>query len=163
MSQSLPLLTEHQAAGLLCKIRHSSACVLQFISRPFVVGDRIEISSVGGSKFVVGTVERVDPMRTIIRTDACMPITIPNKVGPVPNLTALPEHEAYRRTSMHTCLHDTYLPSGSKPIIEPGCFPSLSPCHMPICKSVRACPSPSALALPWSSSLGPALVLQPQP
>ena len=53
---------------------------LQFISRPFVVGDRIEISSVGGSKFVVGTVERVDPMRTIIRTDACMPITIPNKV-----------------------------------------------------------------------------------
>lgn len=53
---------------------------LQFISRPFVVGDRIEISSVGGAKFVVGTVERVDPMRTIIRTDACMPITIPNKV-----------------------------------------------------------------------------------
>lgn len=54
--------------------------VMQFISRPFVVGDRIEISSVGGSKFVVGVVERVDPMRTIIRTDACMPITIPNKV-----------------------------------------------------------------------------------
>lgn len=53
---------------------------MQFISRPFVVGDRIEISSVGGSKFVVGVVERVDPMRTIIRTDACMPITIPNKV-----------------------------------------------------------------------------------
>ena len=53
---------------------------MQFISRPFVVGDRIEISSVGGAKFVVGTVERVDPMRTIIRTDACMPITIPNKV-----------------------------------------------------------------------------------
>ena len=54
--------------------------LMQFISRPFVVGDRIEISSVGGSKFVVGVVERVDPMRTIIRTDACMPITIPNKV-----------------------------------------------------------------------------------
>lgn len=47
-----------------------------------MVGDRIEISSVGGSKFVVGTVERVDPMRTIIRTDSCMPITIPNKVSP---------------------------------------------------------------------------------
>ena len=58
-----------------------NCCALQFISRPFVVGDRIEISSVGGSKFVVGTVERVDPMRTIIRTDSCMPITIPNKVG----------------------------------------------------------------------------------
>jgi len=56
---------------------------LQFISRPFVVGDRIEISSVGGSKFVVGVVERVDPMRTIIRTDSCMPITIPNKVGTI--------------------------------------------------------------------------------
>lgn len=61
--------------------RASHEC-LQFISRPFVVGDRIEISSVGGSKFVVGTVERVDPMRTIIRTDSCMPITIPNKVSP---------------------------------------------------------------------------------
>jgi len=48
-----------------------------------VVGDRIEISSVGGSKFVVGVVERVDPMRTIIRTDSCMPITIPNKVGTI--------------------------------------------------------------------------------
>ena len=63
----------------------ANCCALQFISRPFVVGDRIEISSVGGSKFVVGVVERVDPMRTIIRTDSCMPITIPNKVGAFSN------------------------------------------------------------------------------
>lgn len=56
-------------------------CV-QFISRPFVVGERIEVMAPGsGSKWLVGVVERVDPMRTIIRSDACLPITIPNKVS----------------------------------------------------------------------------------
>ncbi len=68
----------------------TSYVTVQFISRPFVVGDRIEISSVGGSKFVVGTVERVDPMRTIIRTDSCMPITIPNKVQSLIETTFAP-------------------------------------------------------------------------
>ena len=54
---------------------------VQFISRPFVVGERIEVMAPGsGSKWLVGVVERVDPMRTIIRSDACLPITIPNKV-----------------------------------------------------------------------------------
>ena len=54
---------------------------MQFISRPFVVGERIEVMAPGsGSKWLVGVVERVDPMRTIIRSDACLPITIPNKV-----------------------------------------------------------------------------------
>lgn len=88
---ALQFISRHFAAGDRIEIsshchdmvlRRHWVCALQFISRPFVVGDRIEISSVGGGKsFVVGTVERVDPMRTIIRTDACMPITIPNKVS----------------------------------------------------------------------------------
>ncbi len=73
----------HALHAVLHVVHTGLRVALQFISRPFVVGDRIEISSVGGSKFVVGVVERVDPMRTIIRTDSCMPITIPNKVGPI--------------------------------------------------------------------------------
>ncbi|KAL3162807.1 hypothetical protein ABBQ32_009265 [Trebouxia sp. C0010 RCD-2024] len=51
-----------------------------FLSRPFVVGDRVELSSAGGDRVLVGVIERVDPMRTIIRTDASLPVTIPNKV-----------------------------------------------------------------------------------
>ncbi|KAL3136343.1 hypothetical protein ABBQ38_005605 [Trebouxia sp. C0009 RCD-2024] len=81
-----PLLTVGGVSGIVVGLSAQSVMsnmisgINLFISRPFVVGDRIEISSVGGSKFVVGTVERVDPMRTIIRSDSCMPITIPNKV-----------------------------------------------------------------------------------
>lgn len=55
-------------------------CFLQFLSRPFVVGDRVELSSGGGERVLVGVIERVDPMRTIVRTDASLPVTIPNKV-----------------------------------------------------------------------------------
>ena len=87
-----------------------NCCALQFISRPFVVGDRIEISSVGGSKFVVGTVERVDPMRTIIRTDSCMPITIPNKVGTASS------QPSFAEKCSGTC-QETLLPLGCKPIV----------------------------------------------
>ena len=54
--------------------------MLQFLSRPFVVGDRVELSSGGGERVLVGVIERVDPMRTIVRTDASLPVTIPNKV-----------------------------------------------------------------------------------
>lgn len=53
---------------------------MQFLSRPFVVGDRVELSSGGGERVMVGVIERVDPIRTIIRTDASLPVTIPNKV-----------------------------------------------------------------------------------
>jgi small-conductance mechanosensitive channel len=54
----------------------------QFLSRPFVVGDRIDITSSGGAKVVMGYVERVDPIYTVLRTDTGLPVTIPNKVGP---------------------------------------------------------------------------------
>ncbi len=55
-------------------------CVLQFLSRPFVVGDRIDIASGTGAKFATGFVERVDPIYTVLRTDSGLPVTIPNKV-----------------------------------------------------------------------------------
>ncbi len=53
---------------------------MQFLSQPFVVGDRVEILTSGGGSVTTGTIERVDPMRTILRSDAELPITMPNKV-----------------------------------------------------------------------------------
>ena len=54
---------------------------MQFLSRPFVVGDRIDILTSGGTKFATGYVERVDPIYTVLRTDTGTPVTINNKVG----------------------------------------------------------------------------------
>lgn len=54
---------------------------MQFLSRPFVVGERIDISHSSGARFMTGFVERVDPMRTILVTDTCLPVMIPNKVN----------------------------------------------------------------------------------
>ncbi|CAL8465906.1 g5442 [Coccomyxa elongata] len=53
--------------------------MMQFLSRPFVVGDRIDIASGSGAKFATGYVERVDPIYTVLRTDTGLPVTIPNK------------------------------------------------------------------------------------
>ena len=61
----------------------------QFLSQPFVVGDRVEILTSGGGRVLAGTVERVDPMRTILRSDAEVPTTIPNKV-PNQHISVLP-------------------------------------------------------------------------
>ena len=61
---------------------------LQFLSRPFVVGDRIDVTTSGGARVLTGYVERVDPMRTIMRSDAGLPYMLPNKVGPL----SLPWH-----------------------------------------------------------------------
>lgn len=58
---------------------------MQFLSRPFVVGDRIDIASGSGAKFATGYVERVDPIYTVLRTDTGLPVTIPNKVEPEVN------------------------------------------------------------------------------
>ena len=65
---------------MLTHVALITANCVQFLSRPFVVGDRVELSSAGGERVLVGVIERVDPMRTIIRTDASLPVTIPNKV-----------------------------------------------------------------------------------
>ena len=57
---------------------------VQFLSRPFVVGDRIDILTSGGTKFATGFVERVDPIYTVLRTDTGTPVTINNKAWPSP-------------------------------------------------------------------------------
>ena len=55
------------------------ACGAQFLTQPFVVGERVTLMS-GGSKVVTGKVESIDPLNTIIRDDDGIPITIPNTV-----------------------------------------------------------------------------------
>ena len=52
---------------------------LQFVSRPFVVGDRVELRTAGGASVVTGLVERIAPMSTTLRNDQNIPISIPNK------------------------------------------------------------------------------------
>eukprot|EP00210_Caulerpa_lentillifera_P000758 g733.t1 len=51
-----------------------------FLSRPFVPGDHVQVFSSNGSLVYNGIVERVNPLRTIIRTDKNYPLTIPNKL-----------------------------------------------------------------------------------
>ena len=80
--------------ALLCKqaqLGHQRAHTMcaQFLSRPFVVGDRIDVTTAGGGRLLTGYVERVDPMRTILRSDAGLPFMLPNKV-PVTALPVLP-------------------------------------------------------------------------
>ena len=53
--------------------------VLQFLTRPFVVGDRIELKTTSGGTVLIGVVEKIDPMRTVLRTDGTVPVAVPNK------------------------------------------------------------------------------------
>jgi small-conductance mechanosensitive channel len=53
---------------------------LQFLSRPFVAGDSITVQSTR-HVIVSGTVERITPLRTLMRTDDDVLVTVPNKVG----------------------------------------------------------------------------------
>ena len=53
---------------------------VQYLSRPFVVGDRIDVMTSSGGKVVSGFVEEVSPMRTHLRTDHWLSVMIPNKV-----------------------------------------------------------------------------------
>ena len=53
--------------------------MLQFVTRPFVVGDRVELRTSSGTSVVTGLVERIAPMSTTIRNDFNIPISIPNK------------------------------------------------------------------------------------
>ena len=49
------------------------AMLVQFITRPFVVGDRITLKSTQGEAVMSGIVESISPMRTVIRTDNNLP------------------------------------------------------------------------------------------
>jgi small-conductance mechanosensitive channel len=53
---------------------------VQYLSRPFVVGDKIDVMTSSGSKVVSGFVEEVSPMRTHLRTDHWLSVMVPNKV-----------------------------------------------------------------------------------
>ncbi|EIE20508.1 hypothetical protein COCSUDRAFT_57655 [Coccomyxa subellipsoidea C-169] len=50
-----------------------------FLTRPFVVGDRVELKTTGGGTVLTGFVERIDVMRTIVRTDKGVPVAVPNR------------------------------------------------------------------------------------
>ncbi len=53
---------------------------VQYLSRPFVVGDRIDVMTSSGGKVVSGFVEEVSPMRTHLSTDHGLSVMVPNKV-----------------------------------------------------------------------------------
>jgi hypothetical protein len=83
-------LSYHQVVHgcLLFTIPHNSnlnapVCrlLLQFLSRPFVAGDSITVQSTR-HVIVSGTVERITPLRTLMRTDDDVLVTVPNKVRP---------------------------------------------------------------------------------
>lgn len=50
-----------------------------FLSRPFVPGDSVTCQA-AGAILVSGVVEKVTPMRTLLRTDDDVFVTLPNKV-----------------------------------------------------------------------------------
>ena len=62
-------------------VTEASVRLPQFLSQPFLVGDRVEVATGTGAKVLTGVVERIDPMRTIVRSDVDVPITIPNKAS----------------------------------------------------------------------------------
>lgn len=58
--------------------KRTHACA-QFLTRPFIVGDRVELKTTGGGTVLTGIVERIDVMRTLIRTDKSIPVAVPNR------------------------------------------------------------------------------------
>jgi small-conductance mechanosensitive channel len=43
-----------------------------------VVGERVELKTTSGGTVLVGLVERIDVMRTLVRTDKGVPVAVPN-------------------------------------------------------------------------------------
>ena len=50
-----------------------------YLTRPFVAGERISLLTAAGGVVATGTVERIDIMRCVVRNDAGMPLSIPNR------------------------------------------------------------------------------------
>ena len=50
-----------------------------YLTRPFVAGERISLLTAGGGVVATGTVERIEIMRCVVRNDAGMPLSIPNR------------------------------------------------------------------------------------
>lgn len=80
-----PLLTVGGVSGIIVGLSAQTIMsnmlsgINLFLSQPFVVGERVKLMTGGGSIAFEGTVERIYPMRTIIRSDNDLPTTIPNK------------------------------------------------------------------------------------
>ena len=54
----------------------------QFVTQTMVKGDRVTLMTTGGATVVTGVVESISLLYTTIRSDAFVPISIPNKVPP---------------------------------------------------------------------------------
>jgi small-conductance mechanosensitive channel len=50
-----------------------------YTSRPFIAGDRVQLKTMTGSHVIAGTVEKILPLHTILKTDNGTPIFIHNK------------------------------------------------------------------------------------
>lgn len=112
-------------SGLVYHMIHP--LMMQFLSRPFVVGDRIDIASGSGAKFATGYVERVDPIYTVLRTDTGLPVTIPNKVASENGMQLTPSHSAVLQSR---CSYST----------------PCTLCYIPLCLGVVSrCSAPSTI------------------
>ena len=80
-----PLLTVGGVGGLALGFgvqtvtSNAIAGLTLYLTRPFVVGERVTLQTPSGAAVVTGVVERIDPMRTLIRSDRAAPVSIPNK------------------------------------------------------------------------------------
>jgi len=80
-----PLLTVGGVGGLALGFgaqavtSNAIAGLTLYLTRPFVVGERVTLQTPSGAPVVTGVVERIDPMRTLVRSDRATPVSIPNK------------------------------------------------------------------------------------
>lgn len=51
------------------------------------MGDRVELKTTGGGSVLLGTVEKIDVMRTIVRSDKGVPVAVPNRRAALQRLT----------------------------------------------------------------------------
>ena len=54
---------------------------MQYITRAFVVGDRIQLKNLNGTVLAAGVVEAIAPMATTLRDTSRIPISISNKAS----------------------------------------------------------------------------------
>ena len=80
-----PLLTVGGVGGLAVgfgaqSVTSNAISGLQlYVTRPFVVGDRVTLQTLTGAAVATGVVERIDPMRTLVRSDKGVPLSLPNR------------------------------------------------------------------------------------
>lgn len=77
---------------------------VQYLSQNFIKGDRVSLLTASGVVVVTGVVESISLLYTTIRSDASMPISIPNKVidrqPMIQHRTGLPHHLGFRVQSL---------------------------------------------------------------